>query len=77
MERESFNYGHFNENSNSIRKNNDLKNKEQLIIEKEIGDTDIPKCKNKANVYKSRGKTISHNVIHTDKGISVKIPNID
>ena len=38
---------------------------------------DTPQCKNKANVYKSRGKTISHNVIHTDDGISVKIPNID
>lgn len=38
---------------------------------------DTPQCKNKANVYKSRGKTISRNVIHTDKGITVKIPNID
>ena len=38
---------------------------------------DTPQCKNKANVYKSRGKTISRNVIHTDDGISVKIPNID
>ena len=38
---------------------------------------DTPQCKNKANVYKSRGKTISRNVIHTDKGITVKMPNID
>lgn len=36
---------------------------------------DTPQCKNKANVYKSRGKTISCNVIHTDKGITVKMPN--
>lgn len=36
---------------------------------------DTPQCKNKANVYKSRGKTISRNVIHTDDGIAVKIPN--
>ena len=38
---------------------------------------DTPQCKNKANVYKSRGKTISRNVIHTEDGISAKIPNID
>ena len=38
---------------------------------------DTPQCKNKANVYKSRGKIISRNVIHTDRGITVKIPNID
>lgn len=38
---------------------------------------DTPQCKNKANVYKSRGKTISRNVIHTEDGISVKRPNID
>ena len=38
---------------------------------------DTPQCKNKANVYKSRGKTISRNVIHTDDRISVKIPYID
>ena len=38
---------------------------------------DAPQCKNKANVYKSRGKTISRNVIHTDNGISVKIPSED
>ena len=38
---------------------------------------DTPQCKNKANVYKSRGKTISRNVIHADDGITVKIPNID
>ena len=35
----------------------------------------IPQCRNQANVYKSRGKIISRNVIHTDDGISVKIPN--
>ena len=34
---------------------------------------DTPQCKNKANVYKSRGKTISRNAIHTDDGIKVKI----
>ena len=34
---------------------------------------DTPQCKNKANVYKSRGKIISRNVIHTDDGIEVKI----
>lgn len=38
---------------------------------------DTPQCKNKANVYKSRGKTISRNVIHTDSGIAVKIPSKD
>ncbi len=36
---------------------------------------DTPQCKNKANVYKSRGKAISRNVIYTDDGISVKIPS--
>lgn len=36
---------------------------------------DTPQCKNKANVYKSRGKSISKNVIQTEKGISVKIPS--
>ena len=36
---------------------------------------DTPQCKNKANVYKSRGKTISRNVIHTNSGIAVKIPS--
>ena len=35
---------------------------------------DTPQCKNKANVYKSRGKILSRNVIHTDNGIAVKIP---
>jgi len=34
---------------------------------------DTPQCKNKANVYKSRGKTISRNAIHTDDGIEVQI----
>ena len=34
---------------------------------------DTPQCKNKANVYKSRGKTISRNAIYTDDGIEVKI----
>lgn len=32
-----------------------------------------PPCKNKANVYKSRGKIISRNVIHTYDRIAVKI----
>lgn len=36
---------------------------------------DTPQCKNKANVYKSRGKTISRNVICTDDGIKVKMPS--
>lgn len=36
---------------------------------------DTPQCKNKANVYKSRGKIISGNIIHTDEGITVKIPS--
>lgn len=36
---------------------------------------DTPQCKNKANVYKSRGKYISKNVIQTENGISVKIPS--
>ena len=36
---------------------------------------DTPQCKNKANVYKSRGKTIYRNVIHTDDGFAVKIPS--
>ena len=36
---------------------------------------DTPQCKNKANVYKSRGKIISRNVIHTDDGFAVKIPS--
>lgn len=34
---------------------------------------DTPQCKNKSNVYKSRGKIISRNAIHTDDGIEVKI----
>lgn len=36
---------------------------------------DTPQCKNKANVYKSRGKIIPRNVIHTDDGFAVKIPS--
>lgn len=36
---------------------------------------DTPQCKNKANVYKSRGKTVSRNIIHTDNGIAVKMPS--
>ena len=36
---------------------------------------DTPQCKNKANVYKSRGKAISRNVIYTDDGITVKTPS--
>lgn len=38
---------------------------------------DTPQCKNKANVYKSRGKIISHNVIYNDDEIAVKIPSKD
>ncbi len=36
---------------------------------------DTLQCKNKANVYKSRGKNLSKNVVHTENGISVKIPS--
>ena len=36
---------------------------------------DTPQCKNKANVYKSRGKHLSRNVVHTENGIAVKIPS--
>lgn len=36
---------------------------------------DTPQCKNKANVYKSRGKTISRNVIYNDNEIAVKMPS--
>lgn len=36
---------------------------------------DTPQCKNKANVYKSRGKNISRNVIYNDNEIAVKIPS--
>ena len=36
---------------------------------------DTSQCKNKANVYKSRGKIIPRNVIHTDDGFAVKIPS--
>lgn len=36
---------------------------------------DTPQYKNKANVYKSKGKTISRHAIHTDKGIAVKMPS--
>lgn len=38
---------------------------------------DTPQCKNKANVYKSRGKIISRNVIYNDDEIAVKIPSKD
>ena len=36
---------------------------------------DTPQCKNKANVYKSRGKHLSRNVVHTENVIAVKIPS--
>lgn len=36
---------------------------------------DTPQCKNKANVYKSRGKNLSKNVVHTENGIEVKMPS--
>ena len=36
---------------------------------------DTPQCKNKANVYKSRGKIIPRNVIRTDDGFAVKFPS--
>lgn len=51
--------------------------KKAFIANNPKAEYDTPQCKNKANVYKSRGKTISRNAIHTDDGISVKIPNID
>ena len=44
-----------------------------IIANNPKAENDTPQCKNKANVYKSRGKTISRNVIHTDDGIEVKI----
>lgn len=51
--------------------------KKSFIANNPKAEYDTPQCKNKANVYKSRGKTISRNVIHTEDGISVKMPNID
>lgn len=36
---------------------------------------DTPQCKNKANVYKSRKKNLTHNVINTKNGITSKIPS--
>ncbi len=38
---------------------------------------DTPQCKNKANIYKSRDKSISKNIIQPEKGISVKISSND
>ena len=38
---------------------------------------DTPQCKNKANIYKSRDKSISTNIIQPEKGISVKISSND
>lgn len=49
--------------------------KKAFIANNPKAEYDTPQCKNKANVYKSRGKNISRNVIHTDKGIAVKIPS--
>lgn len=51
--------------------------KKAFIVNNPKTEYDTPQCKNKANVYKSRGKTISRNVIHTDEGIAVKIPSKD
>ena len=46
-----------------------------FIAKNPKAEYDTYNCKNKANVYKSRGKAISRNVIHTDNGIAVKIPS--
>lgn len=36
---------------------------------------DTPQCKNKANVYKSRKKNLTPNLINTENGITGKIPS--
>lgn len=36
---------------------------------------DTPQCKNKANVYKSRKKNLTPNLIDTENGITAKIPS--
>ncbi len=36
---------------------------------------DTPQCKNKANVYKSRKKNLTPNLINTENGITAKIPS--
>lgn len=38
---------------------------------------DTPQCKNKANVYKSRGKDLPRNVIRTEDGLMAKMPSKD
>ena len=43
-----------------------------FIAKNPKAEYDTYNCKNKANVYKSRAR--SSNMIHTDKGIVVKLP---
>lgn len=46
-----------------------------FIAKNPKAEYDTYNCKNKANVYKSRAK--SSNMVHTDKGIAVKLPSDD
>lgn len=46
-----------------------------FIAKNPKAEYDTPQCKNKANVYKSRGKIISRNSINTGDEIIAKIPN--
>ena len=46
-----------------------------FIANNQKAEYDTPQSKNKANVYKSRNKSISRNVIQTEKDISVKVPS--
>ena len=45
------------------------------VIRLPKAEYDTPQCKNKVNVYKSRNKSISRNIIQTEKDISVKVPS--
>lgn len=49
--------------------------KKAFIAKNPKAEYDTYNCKNKANVYKSRAK--SSNMVHTDKGIAVKLPSDD
>lgn len=44
-----------------------------FIAKNPKAEYDTYNCKNKANVYKSRRKNVSNNIIHTETGIAVKI----
>ena len=46
-----------------------------FIAKNPKAEYDTYNCKNKANVYKSRAK--SSNMVHTYKGIAVKLPSDD